>query len=135
MAYVITDSCVKDLLCLDSCPSDAIHPRGDEADFEAAAQLFISPELCMDCGACVATCPTNSIFPLERTAGRKSGVRREERRALRIIVLVFLNLGARRGLLYADSSPTPQSPPPLIFQPIRTFRGPARGRRVPHVPP
>ena len=72
MAYVITDSCVKDLLCLDSCPSDAIHPRGDEPDFEAAAQMFISPELCMDCGACVATCPTNSIFPLEELPAEKA---------------------------------------------------------------
>jgi NAD-dependent dihydropyrimidine dehydrogenase PreA subunit len=72
MAYVITDTCVKDLLCLDSCPSDAIHPHSDESDFEASAQMFINPELCMDCGACVATCPTNSIFPLEELPADKA---------------------------------------------------------------
>ena len=72
MAYVITDTCAKDSLCLDSCPSDAIHPRSDEADFEAATQMFINPELCMDCGACVATCPTNSIFPAEEVPADKA---------------------------------------------------------------
>jgi NAD-dependent dihydropyrimidine dehydrogenase PreA subunit len=72
MAYVITDSCVKDLLCLDSCPSDAIHPHADEPAFEATTQMFINPELCMDCGACVATCPTNSIFPAEELPADKA---------------------------------------------------------------
>ena len=72
MAYVITDSCVKDLLCIDSCPSDAIHPHSDEPAFEAATQMFINPELCMDCGACVSTCPTNSIFPLEELPADKA---------------------------------------------------------------
>lgn len=72
MAYVITDTCVKDLLCVDSCPSDSIHPRSDEADFEASTQLFINPELCMDCGACVATCPTNSIFAADELPAEKA---------------------------------------------------------------
>lgn len=62
MAYVITDSCVKDQLCVDSCPSDAIHPKSDEPQWEAESQMYINPEECMDCGACVAACPTNSIF-------------------------------------------------------------------------
>jgi ferredoxin len=65
MAYVITDSCVKDQLCVDSCPSDAIHPKSDEPQWEAETQMYINPEDCIDCGACVATCPTNSIFPAE----------------------------------------------------------------------
>jgi ferredoxin len=65
MAYVITDSCAKDQLCVDSCPSDAIHPKADEPQWEAETQMYINPEDCMDCGACVATCPTNSIFPVE----------------------------------------------------------------------
>jgi NAD-dependent dihydropyrimidine dehydrogenase PreA subunit len=72
MAYVITDTCSKDLLCIDTCPSDSIHPRSDEGDFEAATQLFINPELCMDCGACVPVCPTNSIFPVEEVPADKA---------------------------------------------------------------
>jgi len=72
MAYVITDTCTKDMLCVDTCPSDSIHPRADEADFEAATQLFINPELCMDCGACVPVCTTNSIFPVEEVPADKA---------------------------------------------------------------
>jgi hypothetical protein len=30
MAYVITDTCIKDLLCADVCPTDCIHPKKDE---------------------------------------------------------------------------------------------------------
>jgi ferredoxin len=62
MAHVIIDTCVKDMLCVDCCPSDAIHPLKSEAGFESSPQLYINPELCADCGACAAECPTNSIF-------------------------------------------------------------------------
>jgi ferredoxin len=72
MAYVIVDTCTKDLLCVEACPVDCIHPKQDEADFEAAAQLFIDPEACIDCGACVPVCPTNSIFILEELPADKA---------------------------------------------------------------
>ena len=62
MAYVITDTCTKDELCVDACPTDCIHPKKDEEPFEAATQLYVDPEGCIDCGACVPVCPTNSIF-------------------------------------------------------------------------
>jgi NAD-dependent dihydropyrimidine dehydrogenase PreA subunit len=62
MAYVITDTCTKDELCVDACPVDCIHPKKDENGFDAATQLFINPDECIDCGACVPVCPTNSIF-------------------------------------------------------------------------
>jgi NAD-dependent dihydropyrimidine dehydrogenase PreA subunit len=65
MAHVITDTCKKDNLCLDTCPSEAIRPSKDEAEWETVPQLYINPEECMDCGACVSVCPTNSIFPAE----------------------------------------------------------------------
>lgn len=71
MAYVITDSCVKDNLCSDACPGGAIHPTKDEATYEAAPQLYINPAECMDCGACVAECPTNSIFPADELPADK----------------------------------------------------------------
>jgi NAD-dependent dihydropyrimidine dehydrogenase PreA subunit len=72
MAYVITDTCTKDMLCIDTCPSDAIHPRADEAGFEAATQVYVNPELCMDCGACMPVCTTNSIFPAEEVPADKA---------------------------------------------------------------
>jgi len=65
MAYVITDTCTKDELCVEACPVDCIHPKKDEGAFAEAAQLFVNPIDCIDCGACVPVCPTNSIFTLE----------------------------------------------------------------------
>jgi ferredoxin len=75
MAYVITETCTKDALCVDVCPVDCIHPRKDEAGFEEAPQLYVSPDDCIDCGACVPVCPSNSIFPLEEVPeGSKAAV-------------------------------------------------------------
>ncbi len=71
MAYVITDNCVKDELCIQACPVDAIHPRGDEGDFEAASQMFVDPAGCIDCGACIPVCPSDAIFPLDEVPGDK----------------------------------------------------------------
>lgn len=62
MAYVITDSCIKDLLCADVCPTDCIHPKKDEPGFEAATQLYVDPAGCIDCGACVPVCTSDSIY-------------------------------------------------------------------------
>jgi ferredoxin len=62
MAYVITDTCTKDELCVEACPVDCIHPKKDNEAFEAATQLYVDPEGCIDCGACVPVCPTNSVF-------------------------------------------------------------------------
>jgi ferredoxin len=65
MAYVITEQCTKDNKCVEVCPVDCIHPGKDEAGFEEAAQLFISPTDCIDCGACVPVCEASAIFPLD----------------------------------------------------------------------
>ena len=41
----------------------AFTPRKDEEEFlEAAPQLYVDPEGCIDCGACVPVCPSNSMF-------------------------------------------------------------------------
>ena len=71
MAYVITDDCTKDAACVDACTVDCIHPRKDEPDFEAWAQLFVDPEGCIDCGACVPVCPADAVFPLEEVPACK----------------------------------------------------------------
>lgn len=65
MAYVITESCMKDLLCADVCPTDCIHPKKDETGFEAATQLYVDPNACIDCGACVPVCPSDSIHSID----------------------------------------------------------------------
>ena len=61
MSYVITDTCIKDELCVDACPVDCIHPKKDEPAFESASQLYIDPSGCIDCGACVPVCTSDSI--------------------------------------------------------------------------
>jgi NAD-dependent dihydropyrimidine dehydrogenase PreA subunit len=52
---------------------NCIHPTKDEADFETAAQLYVHPGECIDCGACVPVCPTNSIFLLEELSAEHAG--------------------------------------------------------------
>ncbi len=58
MAYVITEPCigVKDKACVDVCPVDCIHANEEDP------QLYIDPQVCIDCGACVAVCPVEAIY-------------------------------------------------------------------------
>ena len=65
MAYVITEACTKDALCVDACPVDCIHPNKDEPDYEKVEMLFVDPQECIDCGACVPVCESNAVFPLD----------------------------------------------------------------------
>ena len=67
MVYVIAEPCIgtKDTACVDVCPVDCIHPKKDETDFEKWEQLYIEPDECIDCGACVPACPVSAIFALE----------------------------------------------------------------------
>ncbi len=65
MAYTIAEPCIgtKDTACVDVCPVDCIHPRKDEANFEAEVQLYIHPDECIDCGACVPAAPSRPSSP------------------------------------------------------------------------
>jgi ferredoxin len=58
MPYIITEPCIgtKDKSCVDVCPVDCIHGTDDDK------QLFIDPEVCIDCGACVSACPVEAIY-------------------------------------------------------------------------
>jgi ferredoxin len=64
MPFIITDPCIetKDTACVDVCPVDCIHPRKDEPEFAAMTMLYIHPEECIDCGACVPACPVAAIY-------------------------------------------------------------------------
>ena len=59
MAYVIAEPCigVKDKSCVAVCPVDCIHGTDEDE------MLYIQPDECIDCGACVAECPVSAIFP------------------------------------------------------------------------
>jgi NAD-dependent dihydropyrimidine dehydrogenase PreA subunit len=71
VAFVITDNCIKDELCIAACPVDCIHPRKDEADFESATQMYVDPAGCIDCGACLPVCTSDAIHPLDEVPADK----------------------------------------------------------------
>lgn len=74
MAHIITQRCVgvKDQSCVEVCPVDCIHPSSaldGEIAFARSSQLYIDPEVCIDCGACVPACPVEAIFYLDDVPG------------------------------------------------------------------
>ncbi|MEO0299523.1 MAG: 4Fe-4S binding protein, partial [candidate division WOR-3 bacterium] len=64
MTYIICEPCigVKDTACVEVCPVDCIHPRKDEPEYESSDQLYINPQVCIDCGACESVCPVQAIY-------------------------------------------------------------------------
>ena len=74
MTYVITRKCVGtcNSACVDVCPCDCIIgpvplaelravPERDRGPRFPGVQMFIDPDECIDCGACVAECPVDAI--------------------------------------------------------------------------
>ncbi|RFS26126.1 molybdopterin dinucleotide-binding protein [Acinetobacter sp. SWAC5] len=57
MAYVITGACsgAKYTNCVDVCPVNAFR-EGDNI-------LYIDPDVCISCNACLTECPTRAIYP------------------------------------------------------------------------
>jgi len=47
---------------VDVCPVNCIHPTPDEPEFATTEMLYIDPQTCIDCGACVDECPVDAIF-------------------------------------------------------------------------
>ena len=88
MAYIITEPCIgtKDTACVDVCPVDCIHPRKDEPAFETAEMLYIHPDECIDCGACVPACPVEAIYLARRNAQEVGEFHSFERRPLSTII-------------------------------------------------
>ena len=56
MAMVVTEPCFgcKYTDCAVVCPVECFH--------EGTSILFIDPEECIDCGACVSECPVEAIY-------------------------------------------------------------------------
>ncbi|MEU2006703.1 ferredoxin family protein [Rhodococcus sp. NPDC019627] len=64
MTYVITQRCVgiKDSSCVAVCPVDCIKPLPEDEEFGQVDQLYIDPDTCIECGACMPACPNDAIF-------------------------------------------------------------------------
>lgn len=65
MAYVVTDACVKDYVCVAECATAAIAPQASDPDAGTVSQVFINPDECIECGNCTWICAQNAIFPEE----------------------------------------------------------------------
>ncbi len=81
MSYIIGNKCVStcDTACVTVCPVDCIHGPikidggGSEVQNMTkeelkGKQLYINPEECIDCGACVPECPVDAIYDSEEEA-------------------------------------------------------------------
>jgi ferredoxin len=72
---VITEPCVAlcDTACVDACPVDCIHgpvsleqiraiPNAERPANLTGIQMFVNPDECIGCWACIHVCPVNAIF-------------------------------------------------------------------------
>ena len=81
MSYIIGSKCVSvcDTACVKVCPVDCINGpitmdgmgkevSGMSKEELKGQQLYINPDVCIDCGACLPECPVGAIFPNEEWA-------------------------------------------------------------------
>jgi ferredoxin len=63
MAYVVTRLCqgCKDTACMTVCPVDCFY-EPNEPSAELPDMLYINPDECIDCDACVPECPWEAIY-------------------------------------------------------------------------
>jgi len=60
MTHIITSLCVRDRGCIEVCPVECMIPGQPIAEWP---WIYIDPDTCIDCGACVPECPFAAIFP------------------------------------------------------------------------
>lgn len=81
MSHIIGKACISciDASCVKVCPVDCIHgpiQNDDSAknsfnlseEEKQGKQLYIDPDMCIDCGACVPECPVDAIYRSEKEA-------------------------------------------------------------------
>ena len=81
MSFIIGKACVDcmDTACANACPVDCIHGpinvegSGSEVGEQGreafpGGQLYINPDTCINCGACVPECPVDAIYRNEKEA-------------------------------------------------------------------
>jgi len=81
MSYIIGNACVStcDTSCVNVCPVACIHGPinidGEGAEVANMTKeeligksLYINPDECIDCGACIPECPVDAIYGSEEEA-------------------------------------------------------------------
>lgn len=68
MSHIIGSKCIdtKDGACILVCPIEDCIVEGDES-------MYINPETCIDCGACIYECPVDAIYDSEEEAIQEEG--------------------------------------------------------------
>ena len=69
MSHIIGNKCigVKDGACIEVCPIENCIVEGEDS-------MYINPETCIDCGACLFECPVEAIYDTEEDAIANEGV-------------------------------------------------------------
>ena len=81
MSYIIGKDCVGciDTSCVNVCPVDCINGPiiidglGKEVstmsdEQKVGKQMYINPDVCINCGACIPECPVDAIYRYEKEA-------------------------------------------------------------------
>jgi ferredoxin len=72
MAYVVTDACTKDFVCVAECATAAIAPQATDAAAATVSQVYINPDECIDCGNCASVCPSGAIYVADELPADKA---------------------------------------------------------------
>jgi NAD-dependent dihydropyrimidine dehydrogenase PreA subunit len=72
MAYVVTDACTKDFVCVAECATAAIAPVAGDPAAGTLSQVFINPDECIDCGNCADICAQHAIYPADDLPAEKA---------------------------------------------------------------
>jgi ferredoxin len=70
MTHIVTRLCLRDTACEEVCPVECMVLGFPE---EQWPWLYIDPDTCIDCGACIPECPYEAIFPEEEVPMDYSG--------------------------------------------------------------
>jgi len=82
MPHIVTDNCqlCRYTDCVSHCPVECFH-----ADDE---RLYIDPDVCVDCGACIPACPVQAIYDVVDMPDDKEpwiAINRERAKALPVV--------------------------------------------------
>jgi ferredoxin len=66
MTHIITSLCLRDGGCIEVCPVECMVPGKPESEWP---WIYIDPDTCIDCGACIPECPYLAIFPEDEVPG------------------------------------------------------------------
>lgn len=105
MSYIIGSPCIStcDTACVAVCPVDCINGPIDISGLGAEVHkmskeelqgkmLYINPDECIDCGACLPECPVSAIYESEQEAIKMDGTDEYVKRNYKFYGLEFKSI-------------------------------------------